>query len=197
MPTPGFPGNESMMPARLPNLGWAPRAALLAALLPLATSCGPKRDVFAPPCPGQAILGDAADFDAYRSSTSPGAASDLTDLVLHARIVAIQGSCQPGDRKNQLEVTANVGVDLTRGPAMVGRETDVPVFVAVTEGGSILDKKVYLMHVVFPSNVDRVTLSPGGINLLLPVTPEKTGAAYTILAGFQLTPDQMARIRQR
>ena len=196
MPAPGFPGNESLMPARLPNLGWAPRAALLAALLSLTAACGPKRDVFAPPCPGQAILGDAANFDAYRPSNNAGAVSDLTDLVLHARIVGIQGSCQPGDRKDQLAVTASVGVDLTRGPAMVGREIDVPVFVAVTEGGSIVDKHVYLVHVAFPSNVDRITLTPGGINLLLPVTSEKTGAAYTIVAGFQLSPDQIARNRR-
>jgi hypothetical protein len=70
------------------------------------------------------------------------------------------------------------------------------VFVAVTQGDTILDKYVYRMHVVFPSNVDRITLTPGEANLILPVTPTKSGAAYTILAGFQLTPDQMARTPQ-
>jgi hypothetical protein len=101
----------------------------------------------------------------------------------------------PGDHKDQLAVTVNVGVELTRGPAMPGREVDVPVFVAVTEGETILDKRIYLMHAVFPSNVDRVTLGAGGANLVLPVTPTKSGAAYTILTGFQLTPDQMAQHR--
>ena len=33
--------------------------------------------------------------------------------------------------------------------------------------------------------------------MLLPVTSTKSGAAYTILAGFQLTPDQMAQTRRR
>ena len=74
---------------------------------------------------------------------------------------------------------------------MPGREAEVPIFIAVTDGETILDKHVYLMHVVFPSNVDRVTLTPGDVNLVLPVTPTKSGAAYTILAGFQLTPDQI------
>ena len=69
----------------------------------------------------------------------------------------------------------------------------MPVFVAVTEGDAILDKRIYLMHAVFPSNVDRVTLGAGGANLVLPVTPTKSGAAYTILTGFQLSPDQMAQ----
>jgi hypothetical protein len=193
MPATWIPGNESLMPARQPNHGWAPRAALLAALLPLLAECGPARNQFAPPCPGRAILGDAADLDLYRGSSAAGAARDLTDLVLHARIIGMQGSCMPGDRKDQLAVTVTVGVELTRGPAMSGRETDVPVFIAVTEGDTILDKRVYLMHAVFPSNVDRVTLGAGGANLVLPVTSTKSGAAYTILGGFQLTPDQMAQ----
>jgi hypothetical protein len=176
------------MPDRTPN-PWAPCALLLVALL---AGCGPKRNEFAPPCPGQAILGEAADFDSYR-----GGARDLTDLVLHGRIVGMQGSCQPGDKKDQLAVTVRVGVEVTRGPAMQGREADVPVFLAVTEGQTILDKRTVMMHVVFPSNVDRVTLTPGDVNLLLPVTPSKSGAAYTIIAGFQLAPGEVGQGRGR
>jgi hypothetical protein len=116
--------------------------------------------------------------------------------VLHARIVGVNGSCREGDTKTELATAVNVLVELTRGPAMEGREADVPVFLAVTEGDAILDKHVYLMHATFPSNVDRVTLGTGEIDLTLPVSPTKTGAAYTILAGFQLTPDQLERSRR-
>ena len=177
------------MSDRPPNLRWAQCATLLVALLSLQTSCGPAKNQFAPPCPGQAILGDAADYEVRRGA----GASDLTDLVVHARIIGIQGSCREGDRKNQLAVTVVVGVELARGPAMPGREIDVPVFAAVTEGETILDKRTLLMHAVFPSNVDRVALGAGPINLVLPVTQAKSGAAYTILGGFQLSPDQMHR----
>ena len=111
---------------------WAPRAALFATLLPLLAGCGPARNQFAPPCPRPGDPGRCGgpDIDAYRA---PGA-RDLTDLVLHARIVGIQGSCQEGDKKTQLAVTANIGVELTRGPAMAGRDTEVPVFIAVADG---------------------------------------------------------------
>ena len=142
------------------------------------------------------ILGDAADYDIYRGSSASRGVSDLTDLVLHARIVGVLGSCREGDEKNRLAVTVGVAVELNRGPAMQGREAEVPVFVAVTEGETILDKRTVRMPVVFPSNVDRVTLTSGE-NLLLPVTATKSGAAYTILAGFQLTPDQMTQTRRR
>jgi hypothetical protein len=176
------------MPDPTPNLGWAPCALLLAGLL---AGCGPTRNQFAPPCPGQAILGNAADFDSYRGGTR-----DLTDLVLHGRIIGLQGSCREGDKKDQLAVSVRVGVELTRGPAMAGREADVPVFLAVTEGETILDKRTVAMHAVFPSNVDRVTLTPGDVSLVLPVSRAKSGAAYTILAGFQLAPDQVGQARR-
>jgi hypothetical protein len=165
-------------------------------LLPLLASCGPARNQFAPACPRPFFLADAADLDVYRSGTAPGRAHDLTDLVLHGRIVAVNGNCREGDSKDRLATVVNVAVELTRGPAMEGRETDVPVFVAVTEGDTILDKRVYLMKATFPPNVDRVTLTPGDVDLSLPVSPTKSGAAYTVLAGFQLTPDQLEQNRQ-
>jgi hypothetical protein len=145
------------MPDRPPSLGWAPRAALFAALLALLTDCGPARNQFAPPCPGPAILGDAADYDIYRAGGTSRGASDLTDLVLHARIVGIQGSCREGDQKNRLAVTVSVGIELNRGPAMQGRDAEVPVFVAVTEGETILDKRAVRMPVV------RVESCPAGV----------------------------------
>jgi hypothetical protein len=167
-----------------PSLAWAARAAALATLLATPAACGPARNQFAPPCPGQAILGDAADIDIYRTA----GARDLTDLVLHGRIVNVLGSCREGANKNQLAVTASFGVELTRGPAMTNPNIEVPVFIAVTEGDAILDKRTFLMQVAFPSNVDRITVTPGDANMVLPVSPTKSGAAYTIIVGFQTTP---------
>jgi hypothetical protein len=176
------------MRARQPHTRWAPCAVILVAPLAVLAGCGPTRNQFAPPCPGRAILGDAADLDVYR-----GTGHELTDLVVHGRIVGMQGSCREGDRKTDLAVNVSPSVELERGPAMQGRETDVPIFLAVTERETIIDKRVYLVHVVFPSNVDRVTVSPSEVNLVLPVTPTKSGAVYTLLTGFQLSADQLAR----
>jgi len=170
----------------------ASRVALMTLLLPSLWACGPARNQFPPPCPEATILGDASDINVYRSSDAGGPRRDLTDLVLRGRIVWVQGSCKEGDRKSQLAVTASLGIELTRGPAMQGRDAVVPVFVAVVaDGDNILDKKVYLMSANFPSNVDRITLTPGQANLVLPVSATKSGAAYTIVAGFQLTPEQL------
>lgn len=179
------------MNVRPPGSRWLARAALTAVPLALLTGCGPARNQFAPVCPNQAILGDAANLTVYRPSATQGPARDLTDLVVTGRIVSIHGTCQPGSNSRQLNVAVAVNVELTRGPAMQGSGVAVPLFVAVTEGDAILDKHGYLMHATFPSNVDRVTLTPGELDLTLPVGSGKSGAAYTLLAGFQLSPDQL------
>jgi hypothetical protein len=183
------------MPAPPPILAWATRAILLATLLPLLADCGPKTNQFAPPCPRPAFLSDAASVDQYRPSDAPGGQHDLTDLVLHGRVVALSGTCQPGDNKGQLATTVTMTVELTRGPAMQGRDTNVPAFLAVTDGNAILDKRIYPIQVTFPPNVDRLTLNSGELNLVLPITPAKSGAAYLILAGFQLSPDELRQTR--
>ena len=172
------------------------RALLIAAVVPLLAECGPARNQFAPICPNQGILGDAANLIVYRPSANQGPSRDLTDLIVSARIVQIHGSCQPG-AKNRLAVAVSVNVEMTRGPALPGNGVTVPIFVAVAQGDNILDKHTYLMHATFPSNVDRVTLTPGELDLSLPITSSRTGAAYTLLAGFQLTPEQLQQGQQR
>ena len=82
------------MRARKPRRRWLLSLALIGAPLSWLAGCGPTRNQFAPPCPGQAILGDAADFEAYR-----GTGHELVDLVVRGRIVGMQGSCREGEKR--------------------------------------------------------------------------------------------------
>ena len=92
--------------------------------------------------------------------------------------------------------TVRISVSVLRGPAMHGREADIPVFLAVVEGDTVRDKRVYPVRVVFPPNVDRLTTTSSPIEMELPVSPSVTGAAYKVISGFQLTPDELAVNRQ-
>jgi hypothetical protein len=168
------------------------RACLLALVLPLF-GCGPGRSDFAPVCPTARLIPSLGDLSRY---AGPGPAHDLTDLIVQARVVAVDGKCQFGDDKSTLATTVQISISMQRGPAMHGREADVPVFLAVTEGETVRDKKVYPVHVVFPPNVDRLMISSGDIDLRLPVSPAKSGAFYGIIAGFQLSPDELTTNRR-
>jgi hypothetical protein len=162
------------------------------AALPLLSACAPERDQFPPACPGVAFLTPTADLSIFRPGSD---GRDLTTLMVAGRMQGIQGKCKIGSEKNTIEATVTVGAELSRGPAMQGNQVNVPVYVAVTEGDRILDKQVYTLKATFPSNVDRVDVSTPQVFMVLPVSPTKSAAAYSVLAGFQLTSDQLTNSR--
>lgn len=165
----------------------------LLSLAALAGCSGSDKNAFAPACPRAAILGDAADLVRYRD----GGGRDLTDLVLAGRILSVSGDCKPGDSPRQLATTMQVAFQVTRGPAMARREGDVSIFVAVSEGDQILDKKLFPVHAMFPSNTDTIRLTTDAIPMVLPISPDKSGAAYALTAGFQLTSEELGQNRSR
>jgi hypothetical protein len=171
----------------------APRPyRLVAGAIPLAAAlaaCAPARDQFAPVCPQAALLPQAADLARYRTTAS-GAGHDLTDLVLQARVVDVNGKCRPGDNDQTLNAAVKVTIELTRGPAAAGRTASVSYFVAVVEGGRILDKKLMSNQVQFPPNVDKIYLTSDPVDMRLPISAGTTGAAYTVFAGLQYTPSE-------
>jgi hypothetical protein len=65
----------------------------------------------------------------------------------------------------------------------------------VTQGETVLDKQVFPVHISFPPNVDRLTMTSPEIAMALPVTSGLSGASYGIIAGFQLSPDELAANR--
>lgn len=168
--------------------------AVLFTLVPLA-GCGPKRDEFAPACPTPIFEQTLGDIAQYRPGSD---GRDLTDLVLQGRLVSVSGECRLADSDGrELLVAVRIGMQMTRGPALRGNTADVPVFIAVTDGDTILDKQTYLVRAEFPSNVQTVALAGGPIAMSLPISPSKSGAAYQIRLGFQLTPDELAANRRR
>ena len=164
-------------------------------LLGLLAGCNPGRDVFPPVCPKPGIPAATGDVSAYRVGTTGG---HLTDLLYSGRMMGIQGQCKlDPDSKYRLQTTVQFSIELTRGPALQGRQVAVPVYLAVTEGTQILDKRIIVLRGVFPPNVDRINITTGELEMLLPISPTKSGAAYSILAGFQLTPQQLGATRAR
>jgi hypothetical protein len=171
------------------------RAFACVLLVGLAASCAPGRDQFPPACPNPLLPALTGDVSAYR----PGATGEhLTDLVYSGRMMGIQGQCKlDPDNKYTLNTTVTFAIELTRGPALRGRQVDVPVYLALTEGTQILDKRVIVLRGVFPPNVDRINITTGELQMLLPVSRTRSGAAYSVLAGFQLTPEQLVAARAR
>jgi hypothetical protein len=73
----------------------------------------------------------------------------------------------------------------------------VPVFVALNDGDDILNKQIYPVQFEFPSTMERIAITTPPIQLTVPVSPQKSGAAYAIILGFQLTPEEREVNRHR
>lgn len=165
------------------------RLCLPVLLLPLF-GCGPGRNQFAPACPVAQLVPALADLTRFN-----GAGRDLTDLIVQARVIGVNGTCAPGS-EGTLAASVSITIDVHRGPGMGGREVDIPVFVAVSRGEEVLDKQLLPVRVAFPQNVDRVRMTSKPIDLTLPVGEGVSGPSYRVIAGFQLTPEEMAFNRQ-
>ena len=117
-------------------------------------------------------------------------------MIVSGRITGLRGSCSRGDNGRE-RVKVTVLLTLARGPALRSRTVTVPYFVSVSTGDTILAKDPQQATVEFPANVDRVQYSSQPVTLSLPTSKDVSGAAFDVLAGFQLTPEQLAYNRSK
>jgi hypothetical protein len=154
-------------------------------------SCGPGRGEFAPACPVAVEVPPLMQLARYR-----GTSSDLRELVIRAQVVDVQGSCEPGDNANSVVAVARIVVNAVRGPAMQGDSVQLPAFIAITDSGTIYDKTMFWLPITFDSNIDTVQVTSNDVRMVIPVTPQKSAAAYGIIGGFQLSPEEIANWRR-
>lgn len=172
-------------------------ARALALLVPLvvpllAASCGPGRNEFAPFCPVPDIPRQIGELTRYR-----GGSGQPADLIVRARIFDVSGDCKPGKAKNQVLATAAVALEVSRGPAMDGRLYTLPVFLAVTDAQAIYDEAEIPLIVEFPPGVEGIKVRTPPRDIDLPVSVRRTAATYALIAGFRLTPEEIAAVRRR
>lgn len=178
---------RAKLPSRPLHTLPARRAAQVGAFLlaGVVGGCGPADDKFPPVCPGLSLLRDGGDLTRFAAD-----GRDVTDMVMRARIVGVPAKCETVSGR-KIRATLTVQADVTRGPAARDRSPSATYFVAVTDGDKILQEQDFPLVATFPSNVDRIGVSSDDIELLFPVTKEKSAAAYHIYVGFRLTPEEL------
>ncbi len=134
--------------------------------------------------------------DASRLSRYNGRGTDITDLVLTARITDVQGACsgQLGARAEKAH--AHVVMVVTRGPASTSAEADVPYKVVVVRAGEPIDAKEFTQHVVFPPNVTTLQVTGEEVPMLLPLGKTITGPSYHLYFMLKLSPAELVANRR-
>ncbi len=182
------------------------RAALLLAMLPVAAcnssgefdlnifsddyfAANPPETLRGPPCPRPAIADGAGNLSRFAGS---GTAS--SDLAFEAWIADIEGDCGYDD--NVIDIDMNVTIVGRRGPAGSDGGQFTYFVALVRNDGTIIDRRA------FAGEIDLVsTQSRGGfvdeIEQTVTLSEGEDGANYTIIVGFELTPEELEYNRQK
>lgn len=154
-------------------------------------------DVVHPACPTVQMLQDADKVAYYKA----GPGRDITDIIVEAELIGFRGECeyQEEDGKfTSVEMVLKVQMDITRGPAAKGREAALPYFVAIPKFyPSPAGRKDFNVRIVFPENVNSLTVNAPEIQIDIPLSDQVTGADADIFLGFALTRAQLEENRKR
>ena len=176
----------------------AKRAAVAGGLVALAlggcSSLGGTADpVSRAPCPQIAILAEAADLTRHR----PGGGTDLSAMVVDARVTGFSASCDFARRGAGLDVTVTPRFWVERGPAG-GPAADLPWLLSVVDPAraDVTAQARQVTRVTFPGAAGQVEASGAAVTIRIPGEAAEA-ARQQVLIGFALTPDELALNRRR
>lgn len=164
-------------------------ALALTGLVAAACGASPRE------CPLSAALVEAAAMTELR----PGGGMDLTDVVFEARITGVELSCDIDDDDREVEAGVTVTFEVDRGPAAQNITYTLPYFVVVTApDGTIVSKRNFVAQFAFAGRA-RVTVENAVPDTKFKMKPNERAYAYDVLAGFQLTKEQLEynRLKRR
>ena len=165
--------------------------ALLAGLFLLVAGCSSQQSASVLTCPQVFLVQDATHYVDY----APGAGTDLIDVRYDARIINVEWLCTFTTDENRVEMEVRFGMRAMMGPSAQEARGRFPYFVVVEDpDGNIIAKQVFGIDIGFPGN----SIEIGHIESVfqkLTYASLARASEYTVYIGFQLTPEQLARIR--
>lgn len=115
---------------------------------------------------------------------------DVTAEVTEAHITGVAGSCDLEPAKHEVLVSFKAGFSATNGPANHGATVDLPYFVSVTQGDTVVSKVPYSIPITFDGNITTATAVSKTVKVELPNV--RLTQDTEVLVGFQLSPEQLA-----
>ena len=165
------------------------RLAVAAALLLPLLGCSTKIVI----CPVPAILADTQSVTFFRPGTTPDMANELYTVSL----INAEGDCTYNTSQNLVKASLNLTFRATRAPQATAATYSVPYFVAVTENAKIYAKRLLYLKFTFAPGASTATITQSPDDIELRVSNGKLPWNYEELAGFQMTPEQIAYAKSR
>jgi len=136
-------------------------------------------------CPAAGAVPELANFVEFVDPARPS----IQTVVSSARIGTIQSKCDYGSQSVTVDI--RLAFEGAQGASGTGGTQSYPFFVAVTSpNGAILAKEVFAANMNYSSG-NRQTYFES-MRQIIPIINKDAGVHYKVLAGFQLSPEQLA-----
>ncbi len=164
-------------------------AVLLCALAPILTGCGIfGKDFSDVACPSTKIAPELSMVTRARSNSG-----NFADLLYRASLSEVKGSCAIDERGVSIEIALQTVAEI--GPAATVRGADFSYFIVVTDDkNTVISKRILTNPITFGPNQNRA----GALDTVeerIILTDPKSAPKYRIVAGFQLTEEELTRNR--
>lgn len=117
-----------------------------------------------------------------------GSGRTRDDVAAAARMIAVKDTCK--EEKGGIRVDVAVTFSVVRGSPKVQNPQFTYLVAVVNSGSNILNEQRFGLAAHFAGNESFIATTDN-ITVHLPVKRVSAGANYGIVAGFQLTPDQI------
>ena len=139
-------------------------------------------------CPVPAILADTAHVTVMR----PGAVADLANELFSVSLINAESDCAFNQRSGVIRSSLDLTFRATRAPSADPATYSVPFFVVVHEGAKLYAKRIYQLRFTFAPGAATATIKQSPEDISIQLENGKLPWNYQLLAGFQLTPEQIA-----
>ncbi|MBL4740198.1 MAG: hypothetical protein JKY12_04345 [Sneathiella sp.] len=175
-------------------IGWKTKLVPVSLLLLSACSGGIDTDlggIFGDskpilPCPTVTVLPNADNITIFQD----GPGRDLVDVKFEGVLAPVSGECLYEGDNEALQIELILRIGAVKGPAARSQIQDFPFFVAIADKSKkILNKKIFISPIEIPAGRRRAAVQEE-MEQRIPLPAGRSGRDYTIVVGFQLTPEQ-------
>ncbi len=139
-------------------------------------------------CPIPAILNDTAQVTIFRPGTTPDLANELYTVSLDRA----EADCVYNNSTQIVRASLDLTFRAIRAPSTAGASYSVPYFVVVHEGSRIYAKHAYTLDFSFAPGAAISVIKHAPNQTRIKIDNGKLPWNYQLLAGFQMTDQQIA-----
>ena len=144
-------------------------------------------------CPVPAILADTKTVTIFR----PGTAPDLANELYTAALIDAQGDCTYSTRDGMVHSSLELTFVAARTPTAEAASYSVPYFVAIHENEKVFTKRLYTLRFTFAPGASVATIKQAPDDVDIKLANGKLPWNYQMMAGFQMTPEQIEYTKTR